>query len=36
MKDQKSGDIDITYRDVVKTTLDENEFPPVPPMKRVY
>lgn len=26
----------ITYRDVVSTTLDENDVKPVPPMKRVY
>lgn len=30
------GDVSLTYRDVVKTTLDENECKPVPPAKRVY
>jgi succinate dehydrogenase (ubiquinone) flavoprotein subunit len=30
------GKVEIKYRDVIKTTLDENEFKPVPPFKRVY
>ncbi|CAH2355334.1 succinate dehydrogenase [ubiquinone] flavoprotein subunit, mitochondrial [[Candida] railenensis] len=29
-------DVTLGYRDVVKTTLDENECKPVPPAKRVY
>lgn len=32
----KSGEVDIKYRDTVKHTLDEEEFPNIPPMKRVY
>lgn len=30
------GKTDITYRDVVNHTLDENECKSVPPFKRVY
>jgi succinate dehydrogenase (ubiquinone) flavoprotein subunit len=30
------SDVSLTYRDVIKTTLDENECKPVPPAKRVY
>jgi succinate dehydrogenase (ubiquinone) flavoprotein subunit len=33
----KSGDkVRLDYRDVIKTTLDENDCKPVPPAKRVY
>lgn len=28
--------VDLSYRSVISTTLDENECTPVPPMKRVY
>jgi len=34
--DPKTGKVTIGYRDVVKHTLDEKEFAPVPPAKRVY
>lgn len=34
--DKNSGKVDISLRDVNMNTLDENEFPSVPPMKRVY
>lgn len=30
------GKVDLSYRRVIGTTLDENECKPVPPMKRVY
>lgn len=30
------GQVDLKYRRVIGTTLDENECKPVPPMKRVY
>jgi succinate dehydrogenase (ubiquinone) flavoprotein subunit len=30
------GDVDLTYRAVVGTTLDENECKAIPPFKRVY
>jgi len=30
------GEVDLTYRKVISTTLDENECKPVPPFKRVY
>lgn len=34
---QKFGDdVKLSYRDVIRTTLDENECKPVPPAKRVY
>ena len=32
----KTGKVDITYRPVISHTLDENEFPSVPPKDRVY
>lgn len=35
IKDTGKGDVDIKYRAVINTTLDD-EFPPVPPAKRVY
>lgn len=34
--DMKSGKVKIDYRNVNSHTMDEKEFPPVPPMKRVY
>ena len=34
--DNVTGEVEIKFRDVVKTTLDENEFKPIPPFKRVY
>ena len=34
--DLDSGKVDIEYRDVRMYTLDEKEFPVVPPKKRVY
>jgi succinate dehydrogenase (ubiquinone) flavoprotein subunit len=34
--DEASAKTTITYRPVHKTTLDEKECQPVPPMKRVY
>jgi len=34
--DVSSPDIDLKYRDVINTTLDENECKSVPPFKRVY
>ena len=36
MPDMKSGKVEIEYRPVRMYTLDENEFPTVPPKKRVY
>lgn len=36
IKDLKSGKVDIEYRPVRMYTLDEKEFPVVPPAKRVY
>lgn len=30
------GKVDLSYRGVISTTLDENECKPVPPFKRVY
>jgi succinate dehydrogenase/fumarate reductase flavoprotein subunit len=35
-KDIDSPEIDLQYRKVIATTLDENECKPVPPFKRVY
>lgn len=35
-KNSESPDVDLTYRRVIDTTLDENECKPVPPFKRVY
>jgi succinate dehydrogenase (ubiquinone) flavoprotein subunit len=35
-KDADSPDVDLTYRGVIGTTLDENECKAVPPFKRVY
>jgi succinate dehydrogenase (ubiquinone) flavoprotein subunit len=35
-RDPTSPDVDITYRGVIGTTLDENECKAVPPFKRVY
>ncbi|KAJ8520414.1 hypothetical protein ONZ45_g2762 [Pleurotus djamor] len=35
-KDSTSPDVELTYRGVIDTTLDENECKPVPPFKRVY
>jgi len=34
--DPSKPDVDIKYRKVIGTTLDENECKPVPPFKRVY
>lgn len=34
--DPKTGKVNIDYRPVISTTLDEKEFPSVPPVKRVY
>lgn len=34
--DPKTGKVKIDYREVITTTLDEKEFPTVPPGKRVY
>lgn len=36
IKDVKTGEVEISYRPVISTTLDENEFAHVPPFKRVY
>jgi len=35
-KDVESPDVELKYRGVIHTTLDENECKPVPPFKRVY
>ncbi|KAF8321728.1 succinate dehydrogenase [Clavulina sp. PMI_390] len=35
-RDPESPDVEIQYREVIGTTLDEAECSPVPPMKRVY
>lgn len=32
----ESGKVDIKYRRVISETLDKEEFPTVPPFKRVY
>ena len=34
--DPTSPDVELTYRGVIGTTLDENECKAVPPFKRVY
>lgn len=34
--DVESGKVDLKYRDVIMTTLDQKEFPTVPNAKRVY
>ena len=34
--DCESGKVDIKYRNVISTTLDENEMKSIPPFKRVY
>jgi len=36
MPDLKSGKVEIGYRRVHSNTLDEKEFPSVPPKKRTY
>jgi succinate dehydrogenase/fumarate reductase flavoprotein subunit len=36
MPDLDSGKVEVEYRPVKMHTLDENEFPTVPPKKRVY
>lgn len=36
IKDIETGKVDITYRPVILKTLDAEEFPTVPPKKRVY
>lgn len=36
MPDLKSGKVHLEYREVHSFTLDEKEFPTVPPKKRVY
>jgi len=35
-RDAEAPDVELTYRGVISTTLDENECKPVPPFKRVY
>ncbi|KAK1232956.1 succinate dehydrogenase flavoprotein subunit [Marasmius sp. AFHP31] len=35
-RDPSSPDVELKYREVIHTTLDENECKPVPPFKRVY
>ncbi|PBK78080.1 probable SDH1-succinate dehydrogenase (ubiquinone) flavoprotein precursor, mitochondrial [Armillaria ostoyae] len=35
-RDVNEPDVELTYRRVINTTLDENECKPVPPFKRVY
>lgn len=35
-RDLESPDVELTYRQVIATTLDENECKAVPPFKRVY
>jgi succinate dehydrogenase (ubiquinone) flavoprotein subunit len=35
-RDAASPDVELSYRNVIHTTLDENECKPVPPFKRVY
>lgn len=35
-KDPNSPKVDLTYRNVISHTLDENECKAVPPFKRVY
>jgi succinate dehydrogenase (ubiquinone) flavoprotein subunit len=35
-KDADKPDVELKYRGVIATTLDENECKPVPPFKRVY
>jgi succinate dehydrogenase (ubiquinone) flavoprotein subunit len=35
-RDVNEPDVDITYRSVIGTTLDEKECKAVPPFKRVY
>ncbi|KAK0240208.1 FAD binding domain-containing protein [Armillaria nabsnona] len=35
-RDVNEPDVELTYRRVIDTTLDENECKPVPPFKRVY
>lgn len=34
--DLETGKVDLKYREVITETLDQNEFPTVPPKKRVY
>lgn len=34
--DKNTGKVEISFWDVNLKTLDEEEFPSVPPMKRVY
>ncbi len=36
INDTQSGKVDIKYRGVISETLDQEEFPTVPPAKRVY
>jgi len=36
LPDATKPDVVLTYRNVINTTLDENECKPVPPFKRVY
>ena len=36
ISDMEKGTVEIDYRKVITETLDQNEFPHVPPMKRVY
>lgn len=34
--DLKSGKVELEYREVISETLDQKEFPTIPPFKRVY
>ena len=34
--DMKSGKVKLEYREVISETLDQKEFPTIPPFKRVY
>ncbi len=36
VKDLKSGKVTLEYTEVIMETLDQKEFPTVPPKKRVY
>lgn len=34
--DLKTGKVELEYREVISETLDQKEFPTIPPFKRVY
>lgn len=36
VKDINNGKVELKYKNVINETLDEKEFPNVPPKKRVY